>query len=693
MLFLRKEHLCVIRTDTRWETVGKEALKKPLLERPGNVVYFEDENGLYGIVSTGDVYRSNGESVKINRNFTAFEKDEVMPARQFLRSHQNIGEFPALEGRHLAGEFQAADDELLLDRAVPFSRNACAPAFFGRLRNIALVRPAEGHGFKLPYYERMKETLDAYRAEYTVITLEEMISRYNDFDRFLLVDLPEKKGAVFALCLYRNRKNPDRLWTYRNVQEMLESADVMDFESVFRSLKTQGVETILIAPKSSRKTEYCVNTTRAIRRRFPPAENKTINERAMPYVETFFDDLYSREGYAESIMNQHIVVDGPELMTRLKDTTGRFLNIRGGERVTAGQPKEYDRTVYFFGACLMIGTYVSDELTLESFLQKRFNDAGMKTRVVNYGAYGSNVSTLNRIISTQFNKGDIIVVMLQETGSRIEGVETFDLWTALEKYQVPAEWILNTPIHVNHHVMKLYADELFALIEEKFGAFSGETAPVTQHVDLVDKVFIKKYFSGVDLEKKRTAAMCVFNANPFTDGHRYLIETAARETDHVYLLILKENPSLFSYEERFTMAVEALRDLENVTVVPTGVFIGGGNSNFQEYFVKVVSPDTAERCRVRVSKDAALAKALHATHRYFGEEPVDPVTVEFNRASDEILPRYGVQPVIVPRKTQNGEIITGSLVRALAAERSERLRDLVPASTADIMLCESINVF
>ncbi len=693
MIFINREHLCVIRTDSELESVSTEELKKPLLRAPGNLVYFETENALYGIVSTGDVYRSNGERVKINRSFTRFDKGEPMQARQFLRSHPNLGELPALENGRLAGEFQAADDELLLDRAIPFSRNACAPAFFGRLRNIALVKPAAGHGYKLPYFERMKETLDTYRAEYTIVTPEEMISRYDDFHRFLLVDLPEKKGAIFSLCLFLNIKNPEKLWTYLDIQEMLEAADSVDFEWVFQTLKSQGVETILLSAKIERETEYIAETKKAILRRFPPAENKTVNERAMPYIETFFDDLYSRDGYVESIMNERFVVDGPEYMMRLKDTSGRFLNIRDGERLTVGQPEEYDRTVYFYGPCLPIGNYVSDEYTVESFLQKRFNDAGMKIRVVNYGSWGNNVTTINRIIKTQFRKGDIIVIMPMELCGPINGLEIFDLWETLEKYQVSAEWLLDTPYHVNHHVMKLYADELFALINRKFGASCADNSPVVCPFDLVDRIFIRKFFHGVDLEKNRTAAMCVFNANPFTNGHRYLIETAAKETDCVYLIILKENPSGFSFGERFAMAVDALRDLENVTVTSGGILIGGGGDYFPEYFVKVVSPDIMERCRITIQTFAALAASLHATHVFIGEEPTDPVTMELNRTYLEIMPQYGIHPVIVPRKTQNGEIITGSLVRRLAEERSERLREYVPASTAHMMLCESINVF
>ncbi len=691
MLFLKKENLCVIRTDSELESVSMEELKKPLLWAPGNLVYFETENGLYGIVSTGDVHRAEGKLVKINKGFTWFEKDEPMQARQFFRSHPGIGELPALENGRLAGEFQAADDELLLDRAVPFSRNAYASAFFGRLRNTALVRPAEGHGYKLAYFERMKETLDAYHAEYAVITLEEMMDRIDDFDQFLMVDQPEKKGALFALYLYRHARYYYKLLTWYNLQLKLESSEVMDYGDVFRAIRSQGIDVMLLTADSG-DTEYAEKTRRDIRRRFPENLPKNFNERVWPYAESFFDDLYPVEGYAESILNNCFFVERNDQSMRLRDTSGKFLNIRMGQRVTVGQPEEYEKTVYFYGACLVVGSYVADEYTVESWLQKRFNDAGMKVRVVNCGSWGDNVSTLSRIVSTRFHKGDVVVAMLQELDVPTEGIETVDLWEILEKNDVPAEWMLDSPYHVNHHVTKLYADELFSRISRKLEDSGADNAPVTYHVDLIDRFFIKKFFYGVDLEKYASVAVCMFNANPFTDGHRYLIETAAKTADHVYLLILRENANLFSFGERYSMAVDALRDLENVTVIPSGLFVGYA-SNFPGYYVKELTAKTAEQCRSTIRTFAALAASLHATHVFIGEEPADPVTMEVNRAYLEILPRHGILPVIVPRKTQNGEIITGSMVRALAEERSERLRDLVPASTADIMLCESINVF
>ena len=53
----------------------------------------------------------------------------------------------------------------------------------------------------------------------------------------------------------------------------------------------------------------------------------------------------------------------------------------------------------------------------------------------------------------------------------------------------------------------------------------------------------------------------VMNANPFTLGHRYLIEQALQQCDHLHLFIVGEDASQFSYTERFEMIKQGIFDL------------------------------------------------------------------------------------------------------------------------------------
>ena len=58
------------------------------------------------------------------------------------------------------------------------------------------------------------------------------------------------------------------------------------------------------------------------------------------------------------------------------------------------------------------------------------------------------------------------------------------------------------------------------------------------------------------LPKTETAGKigaAVMHCNPFTLGHRYLIETAAKECDHLYVFVLSESGAMFSPKDRMAM--------------------------------------------------------------------------------------------------------------------------------------------
>ena len=58
------------------------------------------------------------------------------------------------------------------------------------------------------------------------------------------------------------------------------------------------------------------------------------------------------------------------------------------------------------------------------------------------------------------------------------------------------------------------------------------------------------------LRSQRREGRCgvvVMNANPFTLGHRYLLEQASKQVDTLYVIPVKEDVSLFPYAERLEM--------------------------------------------------------------------------------------------------------------------------------------------
>ena len=175
----------------------------------------------------------------------------------------------------------------------------------------------------------------------------------------------------------------------------------------------------------------------------------------------------------------------------------------------------------------------------------------------------------------------------------------------------------------------------------------------------------------------------IMNCNPFTFGHKYLIETALESVARLYIFVVEEDLSDFKLNDRLKMISQGTAHLKDrVEVVPSGNFIISTNT-FPEYFAK--SSLTAEK--VDTTNDLALfgaviAPALNISHRFIGEEPFCNVTRQYNETMKRILPPLDIQVHEIPRKEEKGQAISASLVRQLLNDGDwNRLQTLVPPTT------------
>jgi len=174
----------------------------------------------------------------------------------------------------------------------------------------------------------------------------------------------------------------------------------------------------------------------------------------------------------------------------------------------------------------------------------------------------------------------------------------------------------------------------------------------------------------------------VMHCNPFTRGHRYLIETAAQECAQLYVFVLSQEGGLFPPEDRLELVRRGTEDLPNVTVCPTGPYLIS-SATFPSYFLKDLSRVETVQCRL----DAQIfgrhfAPRLGITRRYVGTEPLCPVTRQYNDALMACLPPLGVEVRCLPRLETGGTPISASAVRALLGSGDRAaLSALVPEST------------
>ena len=180
---------------------------------------------------------------------------------------------------------------------------------------------------------------------------------------------------------------------------------------------------------------------------------------------------------------------------------------------------------------------------------------------------------------------------------------------------------------------------------------------------------------------ERKIAALVMNANPFTLGHQYLVEKAARENDLLHLFIVSEDASLVPFKVRKQLVMEGTAHLDNICYHDSGPYIIS-NATFPSYFQKDENAVIESHAMLDLTIFTEIAQTLGINRRYVGEEPTSLVTGIYNQIMSEKLPENGIECVIVPRKTDGEKAISASTVRqAIKDNDMDTLRKLVPEST------------
>lgn len=178
----------------------------------------------------------------------------------------------------------------------------------------------------------------------------------------------------------------------------------------------------------------------------------------------------------------------------------------------------------------------------------------------------------------------------------------------------------------------------------------------------------------------------VMNCNPFTLGHRHLIETASAECDRLYVFVLSEDKSRFSAADRLEMVRLGTRDLPNVTVYPTGPYLIS-TATFPTYFLRERDKTEEIHCLLDIEIFVRyFVPRFSITRRYVGTEPLSPMTNRYNQTLQIHLPKKGIALREMPRLENQGIPISASAVRDLLdSGNPEKAKELLPQTTIDYL--------
>ena len=195
------------------------------------------------------------------------------------------------------------------------------------------------------------------------------------------------------------------------------------------------------------------------------------------------------------------------------------------------------------------------------------------------------------------------------------------------------------------------------------------------------------------LRGHRASGVIVMNANPFTLGHRYLVEQASLSfrapegRRNLTIIPVKEDASRFPYSERFEMIRTGSGDMADVV---EGSDYQISAATFPTYFLKNLSDAAETQMRLDIDLFGRhIAPALGAHVRFVGTEPADPLTARYNALMKELLPKYGVEVVEISRLTDLESPVTATRVRSLLdAGQFKAASALTPESTWPYLLAD-----
>ena len=695
MFYYERDVLPVVSFDEPVDEVGWGVIESSLCEHPCNIVLIEVREKLYGIISHGDMIRAREkaqEAVPVNTGFTKLEGKRFMQARETFKERLNIHEIPVVdENGALMGICSRYDDLLYLEYSDPWTSNRYVEPFVRSLDLVYFVKPPIEDARRRQVMQNWVDHFTNWGVTCELIEFKELPSAVRRGKIVLVTDEEQNLAAHALFEVLRHEDYPyEILYTCKELEsKMSEHA----YDDIVQKLADSGISIYNLIFTTDDSTPGRKRLNAGFKEWLSKPGARSVNPYVVPsQAKEFYGDDCTAE-YAELVGKHVVELDVNDNYTRLKDCTGPYFNVKHGERFTADQPENAAHTIYFFGPCMMIGTYVEDGQTIESCLQRRINEAGYNYKVVNCGCYETHYQEMVHITSTPMKPGDIVVLHIENR--EYAGTTAIDLMALLDKHDVPSGWLLDLPLHCNGKVNEIYAGEIFdKMVADGTLAASADDAVETaedaggEARDLlarglaVNSLYLDLYFNDFHPEEGMTVGTVGMHGNPFTLGHRYLIETASKQVDKLFVLLIGDELGIFSYAERFAMAVDATADLENVTIVSGGPFQATRNV-FKGYFLRI---------EPSAMKDSALgdtliyaqiiAPRLGCTYRFLGDEKHNPKMSFFNELMIETLPKFGINVVELPRMAVHGKSISASTSRNAAAEGDmETLLENVPPTT------------
>lgn len=383
-------------------------------------------------------------------------------------------------------------------------------------------------------------------------------------------------------------------------------------------------------------------------------------------------------------------VNPPDFIHKITDVSPEELHsslLLQGKTIGKGK-----KTIFLVGPCIVGGWENPDGEKLGEILLHKIENVGIKYQIHCVSMNMDDTSNVKEMLQNDVKKNDIVLIFMHSLSSY--EIDTTDLYN---DYHGDKFLYTDHPIHSTVTANKLIADWLIKKIilpieassneyEDSIVQYHGKIqfTPATEK-EIVD--YAENVVKIRDIPACSKIGAIVMNCNPFTLGHRYLVEYASDRVDYLYIFVVEEDLSAIPFVDRLFMVHEGTKDIQNVIVVPSGKYIISKDTFFN-YFDKENDVHNAGAEEDVEIFSRFIAKKLNISKRFVGEEPYDLVTSSYNAIMKSILPEYGIELVEIPRKyygEENHAINATDVRKALEVGDIETIKKSVPLFVEDYL--------
>lgn len=203
-----------------------------------------------------------------------------------------------------------------------------------------------------------------------------------------------------------------------------------------------------------------------------------------------------------------------------------------------------------------------------------------------------------------------------------------------------------------------------------------------------DKNIINNYIKDIKIKLKniesKIVGSIVMKADPFTLGHKYLVETAAHNCDLLLVFLVEEGNTYFDFDTRLRLVKNGVSEFCNTFVFGTS-YLMVSPLTFPTYFLKGKTDRQIATSNIDLDLklfSTKIAQAFKITKRFIGSEPYSEVTNIYNERMKLLLPKDGISVFEIQRRADGKEFISATKVRKCFEDgKLECIKDIVPEST------------